>query len=100
MIPYMLLHVPANFFADVDVLSYRARQNGIKSLHVLSHSCREQHRYRHMAHGAPTATSFPPASSEPFGAALSEGSGCCPTCSWAQAGEVPQPQEAAVRAGW
>lgn len=41
MSPYMLLHIPANFFADLDVLSYWASQKGIESLHVLSHSCRE-----------------------------------------------------------
>lgn len=41
MNPYMLLHIPTNFFADLDVFSYWAGQKGIESLHILSHSCRE-----------------------------------------------------------
>lgn len=65
----MLLHIPTNFFADGDVFSYWARQNGIESLHILSHSCREQHRYQHMAHRAPTTAALPPTAAELFGVA-------------------------------
>lgn len=35
----MLLHIPADFFADLGVLGHRPGQQGIESLHVLSHSC-------------------------------------------------------------
>lgn len=42
----MLLHIPANFFADLHVLSHRAGQKGIERLHVLSHACGEGHRAR------------------------------------------------------
>lgn len=46
MNPYVLLHIPANFFADLDVFSYWAGQKGIESLHVLSCSCGEGTRAR------------------------------------------------------
>lgn len=54
--PYVLLHIPANFFADLDVFSYWASQKGIKSLHVLSHSCREGTR----AQVSPRGTGWAP----------------------------------------
>lgn len=58
----MLLHIPANFFADLHVLSHRAGQKGIERLHVLSHACGEGHRawaspcgYQHTPRGTVSA---------------------------------------------
>lgn len=85
MSPYMLLHIPANFFADLHIFSYWAGEKGVKSLHVLSHSCREGTRaqdQREVLGGL----SLPPG---PAGSA----------CSGTQRREVLQPQEALFSAG-
>ena len=52
----MLLHIPTNFFADLDVFSYWASQKVIESLHILSHSCREGTR----AQVSPRGTGWAP----------------------------------------
>lgn len=55
----MLLHIPTNFFADLHIFSYRAGEKGVKSLHVLSHSCREGTRARGSARGTGGAQPSP-----------------------------------------
>lgn len=70
----MLLHIPANFFADLHVLSHRAGQKGVERLHVLSHACGEGHRARASPcgyqHALPGGTSGPRGAASAAGEAL------------------------------